>query len=189
MQLARTLKNNLKGKASGFNLLLARHEDENIPFRVAQVDGNGLLHCSLYIVLLGGLAEQGLHREGAAWDLEDWHAAKEVRELAGVQRCGGDNQPEVPSLSHHLMHRSDVDEATYVVADMSHATVPKANVNADYTLMQCTPNSVYTLHVSGACCRDTLKPVYEQKKWSSSGWTVQTNAEQHRLKRSLADAD
>ncbi len=77
-------KADLKGKASGFNLLLTSHEDEDVPFRVAQVDGNGLLHSSLHIVLLGGLAEQGLHWEGAAWDLEDWHAAKEVGELSGV---------------------------------------------------------------------------------------------------------
>ncbi len=104
-QPARAQKNHLKGKAGGFNLLLTSHEDQNIPFRVAQMNGNGLLHSSLHIVLLGGLAEQGLHWEGAAGDLEDGHAAEEVGELAGVQGCGGDDQPEVPSLSHHLMHK------------------------------------------------------------------------------------
>ena len=68
----------LESKAGGLNLLLASHEDEDVPFRVPQVDGNGLLHSSLHIVLLGGLAEQGLNREGAPRDLEDWHAAEEV---------------------------------------------------------------------------------------------------------------
>ncbi|KAA6429504.1 MAG: hypothetical protein FRX49_00896 [Trebouxia sp. A1-2] len=136
MWLARALKNNLKGKASGFNLLLTSHEDEDVPFRMAQVDGNGLLHSSLHIVLLGGLAEQGLHWEGAAWDLEDWHAAKEVGELAGVQSCRGDDQPEVPSLSHHLMHKPEVDEATYLVVHISQAACPNANVNADGLMPQ-----------------------------------------------------
>lgn len=68
----------LESKAGGLNLLLAGHEDEDVPLGVPQVDGNGLLHSSLDIVLLGGLAEQGLNREGASRDLEDWHAAEEV---------------------------------------------------------------------------------------------------------------
>lgn len=164
MWLARALKNNLKGKASGFNLLLTSHEDEDVPFRMAQVDGNGLLHSSLHIVLLGGLAEQGLHWEGAAWDLEDWHAAKEVGELAGVQSCRGDDQPEVPSLSHHLMHKPEVDEATYLVVHISQAACPNANVNADGTIMKFILNSVYRLHVSGVCSTETLKFVYKQIK-------------------------
>ena len=68
----------LESKAGGFNLFLAGHEDEYVPCGVAQVDGNSLLHSSLHIVLLGRLAEQGLHRERAPRDLEDRHAAEEV---------------------------------------------------------------------------------------------------------------
>lgn len=33
---------------------LTRHEDEDVPWWVPQVDGDGLLHCSLHIVLLQG---------------------------------------------------------------------------------------------------------------------------------------
>ena len=62
------------------------------------------------------------------------------------------------------MHQPDVDKATYLNTDVSHATCPNANVNADHTIMQYTPNSAYRLHISGACCRQTLKPVYKRMK-------------------------
>ena len=68
----------LQRKAGGLNLLLASHENEDVPGGMTQMNGNGLLHSSLHIVLLRRLAEEGFHREGAPGNLEDWHAAKEV---------------------------------------------------------------------------------------------------------------
>lgn len=68
----------LQCEASGLNLFLAGHEDEDITSGVTQMNGNGLLHCSLHVVFLWRLAEEGFHWEGAPGNLEDWHAAKEV---------------------------------------------------------------------------------------------------------------
>lgn len=69
---------NLKGKAGGFNLLLASHKYEDVPFGVTQMDSNGLLYSSLHIVLLRRLAEESFHRKCPSRDLENWYAAEEV---------------------------------------------------------------------------------------------------------------
>lgn len=42
----------LQREAGGLDLLLARHEDEDVPRWVAQVHRHRLLHCSFHIVLL-----------------------------------------------------------------------------------------------------------------------------------------
>lgn len=68
----------LKRKAGRLDLLLTRHEDEDVSLRVTQVHSNGLLHSRIHIVLLGGLGKHSLHRESAARDAEHRDAAKEV---------------------------------------------------------------------------------------------------------------
>ena len=78
-------KGYLKGEAGGLDLLLASHENEDVPLGVTQVHGNRLLHSRVHIILLGGLGEHGLHGEGAPGDAEHWHAAKEVCKLVCVK--------------------------------------------------------------------------------------------------------
>lgn len=45
-------KTHRDGEAGGLDLLLPRHEDEDVPRRMAKVHGNGLLHGSFHIILL-----------------------------------------------------------------------------------------------------------------------------------------
>ena len=67
-----------KGKTSGLNLLLTCHEDENISWRLPQMDWHGLLDGCLHIILLDSLAVQHVNWKSSSWDLEDGYSTKEV---------------------------------------------------------------------------------------------------------------
>jgi hypothetical protein len=88
--------------AGHLDVLLARHEDENVAGRGLQVDLQRLLDGGVHVVLHRVLAEEDLDREGPSGDGEGGDVAEEHRELARVHRCRGDDQLEVVSPGHNL---------------------------------------------------------------------------------------
>lgn len=71
----------------GDDLLLARHEDEDVPKRRLQVDLNGLSHGTLHIVLTVVAGEEQVNGKSAAGNAEHGNVAEEGGKLAGIH-CG-----------------------------------------------------------------------------------------------------
>ena len=63
------------------NLLLPRHEDQDVSHGRLQVDLHSLLNSTLHVVLTGVPGIHDVHRESAAWDLENRASTSEDKEL------------------------------------------------------------------------------------------------------------
>lgn len=81
--------------AGGNNLLLARHEDEDVSHRWLEVYLNSLLHCTVHIILTVVTRVQNIHREGASRNIEHGHIAKERGELGRIHSGRSHDQLEI----------------------------------------------------------------------------------------------
>ena len=89
-------------EASGLDVLLSRHENEDVTRPVLQVDGQCLLHGSVHIVFLDHLRKVLLHREGTAWDDKDRHSTEEVGKPLSIHSRRGNDELDVSPLLSHL---------------------------------------------------------------------------------------
>ena len=88
----------LDQNAGCLDILLSSHENEDVPRRQINVRLDCLFDCSLQIVIHWHLRKLYLHREGPSWDLENSHAAEELRKLLRVHSRGGHNYLHIPPL-------------------------------------------------------------------------------------------
>jgi len=88
--------------AGGEDVLLPRHKDEDVALGLREVDLDRLLDGRLEVVLLRHFGVQNVDREGAAWDLEDGHGAKELGEFVGVHRRRRDDELEIAAARDRL---------------------------------------------------------------------------------------
>lgn len=83
---------------------LTSEKEEDVAFRLGQVDLHDCDECGVHVVGLRRAAVQDLHRVCAPGDGEDGAAKKVGRKLIRVQRCRGHNQLQVrPPLDDALM--------------------------------------------------------------------------------------
>lgn len=115
------------------DVLLARHEDENISCHAAEVDLQGLLHCSFHVILLRSLhthtqfqnlfsdtekhhqkraahhtsyfTEQDVHWERPSWNVENGNVSEESRKFVRVHGGRCDDELQIGASGHHLSKR------------------------------------------------------------------------------------
>lgn len=88
--------------ARDLDVLLARHENENVAGRVREVHRERLLDRRLDIVLVGRARKEHVDRKCAARNVEDRNVAKEARKLFGVHRGRRHNQLEIEAARHNV---------------------------------------------------------------------------------------
>lgn len=81
--------------AGDLDVLLARHEDQNVTFGACQVHLYRLLDSCVNVVLDDVLAVHDVDGESSARNFEDWHIAKVHGKLVRVHRSGRNDEFEI----------------------------------------------------------------------------------------------
>ena len=135
--------------ACSFNIVLAGHEDQNVPFPLRHVDRDGLIHRGFHVILRVGLRKVRVHRKRAAGNAKDRGALEKSAELFRVHCRRRDDELEVRSLTDNALE--DAKQNVGVDAPLVGFVHDHGGVFFELRIVQRFPQQNSVRHVLNLC--------------------------------------